>query len=88
MSALQAEIKAAVQEATAPIMKELTDLRRMVAAQNKNAQPEYVTVKEAAAILKCTEKTVHRYCEAGRLEVRRDGHKKLISYASLIETQS
>ncbi|WP_126138515.1 helix-turn-helix domain-containing protein [Tritonibacter mobilis] len=86
MSALQAEIKAAVQEATAPLMRELSDLRRIVEAQSKDAQPEYVTVKEAAKILKCTEKTVHRYCDSGRLEVRRDGHKKLITYASLIET--
>ncbi|WP_081293228.1 helix-turn-helix domain-containing protein [Tritonibacter mobilis] len=45
-----------------------------------------MTVKEAAKILKCTEKTVHRYCDSGRLEVRRDGHKKLITYASLVET--
>lgn len=83
MNALQAEIKAAVQEATAPILRELCDLRRIVEAQAKDDRPEFVTVKEAAALLKCTEKTVHRYCNEGRLEVRRDGHRKLIAYESL-----
>lgn len=84
MNALQAEIKAVVQEVTAPILRELCDLRRMMAKQAEGAQPEFVTVKEAAEILKCSEKTVHRYCNEGRLEVRRDGHRKLIAYASLV----
>ncbi len=85
MSALQAEIKAAVEEATAPLRRQLIDILRIVEAQSKEDRPEYVTVKEAAQILKCTEKTVHRYCDEGRLEVRRNGRKKLIAYNSLIE---
>ncbi|MEM9522936.1 MAG: helix-turn-helix domain-containing protein [Pseudomonadota bacterium] len=86
MSALQAEIRQAVEAATAPLAREIAGLRRMMEAQAKAAQPEFVTVKEAAAILKLTEKTIHRYCAEGRLEVRRDGRRKLIRYAGLIET--
>lgn len=86
MSALQAEIRQAVEAVTAPLVREIADLRRMMETQAKAAQPEFVTVKEAAAILKVTGKTIHRYCAEGRLEVRRDGRRKLIRYASLVET--
>ena len=87
MSALQQEILDAVKEANAPLLREIADLRRKIDAMHDDSQPEYVTVKDAAKILKCTEKTIHRYCELGRLEVRRDGHRKLILYSSLVETQ-
>lgn len=85
MSAIQKEVTEAVRAATAPLVNEITQLRRLVEKMQHADEPEWVTVKRAAEILKCTEKTVHRHCEQGRFEVRRDGRRKLIRYASLIE---
>jgi len=83
MSALQSEIIAAVQQATAPLMRELSDLRRIVESQHKDSLSEFVTVKEAAEILHVTTKTIHKHCDEGRFDVQRHGHKKLIRRSSL-----
>ena len=88
MNALQDEIRHVVEAVVEPLVIEMNNLKRLVERLEKDGHPEFVTVKEAARILRCCEKTIHHYCDAGRLEVRRDGRKKLISYASLIETRS
>jgi excisionase family DNA binding protein len=45
--------------------------------------PELLTVKEAAEVLRCTERTVYRYIEAGLLSARRTPGKTLILATSL-----
>ena len=85
MSALQDEIRQVIEAANAPLMREIHNLKRLVERLEKDAYPEFVTVREAAKILKCTQQTVHRHCNAGKLQARRDGRRKLISYASLVE---
>ena len=87
MSALQEEIKVVVEEANRGITLQINDLLRKVDALQKDAQPEYVSVKEAAKVLKVCEKTIHKYCSEGRFEVKRLGGKKLISYESLIQSK-
>jgi excisionase family DNA binding protein len=87
MSALQDEIKAAVQAATAPLFREITALRELIEQDREASRPEFMTVKQAASFLSCSEKTVHRYCNIGRLEVKRLGRKKLIRYSTLIQAQ-
>ncbi len=88
MSALQDEIKTAVQAATAPLFREISALRKLIEQDRDASLPEFMTVKQAADFLSCSEKTVHRYCETGRLEVKRLGRKKLIRYSTLVQAQS
>jgi excisionase family DNA binding protein len=48
----------------------------------------FVTVDQAAKIIKLHPKTVRRYCHEGKIEFRRDGKKMLISKRTLTEIAS
>jgi len=49
---------------------------------------EWTTVKEAAKIRNCSDRTVLRWIEQGKLESKRDGHRWLILKSSLKTEES
>lgn len=79
MSGIEEDIRSAV----APLMREIVALRRQVEELAKPSAPQYITMAEAAKRLRVSQRTVARYCESGRLEVRRVGGKVLILSESL-----
>lgn len=82
-SAMQQEIMDAVAKAQAPIMKELAKIQSTVDQLKVEREGTFVTVGEAAAILKIHPKTVRRKCNDGEFEIKRSNRKILILRSSL-----
>jgi excisionase family DNA binding protein len=72
----------------------LIGLKAGKAAKAKAVEPkskvataeEYVTVKEAAEILKCSEKTIRNYYNASKLEHKKIGQRKVLILKSSVDT--
>ena len=85
-SALQSEIRVAVEAATKPLRADLARLAQLVEESAAPDPGELVTVAQAAEILKCSTRTIHRLCDEGKLAVaQRKGRKKLLRRADLIK---
>lgn len=76
MSALQAEIKAAVQEATAPLVKEMEKLRSLVEGQ----EPRLLTTEQKAEEQGVNPSTIRRWARDGVISFERRGAKKMYFY--------
>lgn len=87
MSALQAEIEEAVRKVNGPIFAKIDRLTQLVESMAKAEQPEWVTPKQAAQILKVSEKTIRARVQEGCFDTRRNGPRILIRYADLIKSQ-
>lgn len=87
MSALQQEISEAVARALEAPMREIQRLARLIDGMAKAEQPEWVTPKQAAQILKVSERTIRTRIQEGRFDTRRVGARILIRYADLIKSQ-
>lgn len=75
MSALSAEIQAAVAAAVEPLRVEIAALKAIITEGPKS---EYVTPEEAARTLRCSLKTVYRRCHSGELRFIRPGGQKIL----------
>ena len=85
MSAIQSEIKQAMNEVTKPLLREISQLRADLRNLIEQEQPEFVTVEQAAKIMGCCTKTMHRRCDEGKFDVTRKAGRKMVRRDSLIK---
>lgn len=88
MSALADEITAAVQLANAPLLSKINELETLVKQSLSENDDPFFTVAQAAKLLKCSEKTIHRKFGNGRSEIKRVGRKILIPREAVLSVQS
>ena len=69
-----------------PLVGQIAALRREVEALRQDALPEWVTVAEAAEIMKVNTQTIRRWHAGGKIESKRIGKKILLRTESLTES--
>ncbi len=84
MSALQNEIKTAIQETTQPLERRLADMQHLLEKSLKSTQKPFVTVDEAAELTGQSTRTIRRKVHAGMIEAKRMGRKILIDREALL----
>lgn len=78
LSALQKEMLETIMLANGPLLARLEKLEKQLERALNHPDDTYVTVEQAAKIMKLHPRTVRRHCHEGRIEFRRDGRKILI----------
>lgn len=84
---MQAEIEEVVRKVNGPIFAKIDRLTQLVESMAKADQPGWVTPKQAAQILKVSERTIRTRIQEGRFDIRREGARVRIRYADLIKSQ-
>ena len=69
-----------------PLVGRIASLERKLDALNERDTPPWVTVAEAAQLMKVSEQTIRRRHRDGHYSSRRDGKIILIKRADLIQT--
>lgn len=81
MSAFQEEIKQAVCEATAPLLAEIADMKKII-AESVEKDP-LISLDDAAKKLGCHTATLRRKIKSGELECVRMGRKIFFNRSEL-----
>ena len=82
--AIEVMTKDDLTEAMAPLVGKIASLERTIETLKKEAMPKWLTVKEAAKVLKVSEKTVRRRKDAGEFETKRVGGRIRIRTSSIV----
>ena len=85
LNALQQEMLETIMLANGPLLARLEKLEKQLERALTNPDDTFVTVEQAAKIMKVHPRTVRRHCHDGRIEFRRDGRKILIDRQLLLQ---